>query len=448
MEKTQNKPLFSNQDLKRLILPLVMEQFLAMTVGMADSIMIANVGEAAVSAVSLVDTINVLIINVFSALATGGAVVAGQYIGKKREDVAGQAADQLVIFTFGIAVVIMLFIYLAKGFILYTVFGNIEDNVRNFADRYLMIVALSIPFIALYNAGAALFRTMGNSKVSMYTSLIMNGVNIIGNAILIYGLKMEVEGAAIPTLISRVVAAVIIVALLRNQNLMLHFSRPFRLKVKGWMVMQILRIGIPNGLENSMFQLGKIIVLSLVTSFGTASIAANAVGNTMATFQLLACSAINLAIVPVVSRCVGAGDFVQARFYVKKLMKYLYVASLVWNVALFAILPVILHVYNLSEEATRMVWQILELHVVCLFLFWPRSFTYPNVLRAAGDVKYAMVIGIASMWIFRIVLSWILGKYLGLGLFGVWLAMITDWAVRGVFFTIRYRGEKWTKYRL
>ena len=249
--------LFSKIDLKKLIVPLVIEQFLTIAVGLIDSMMVASVGESAVSAISLVDTVNILIINIFTALATGGAVVAGQYIGMKQEHNSCKAANQTLIFTTLIALFVMIIVYVLKNFILHTVFGQIEDDVANYANTYLLIVSASIPFIGMYNAGAAIFRAMGNSKVSMNTSLIMNLVNIVGNAILIYGFHMEIAGAAIPTLISRIVAAVVIVVRLGNQDLQIHIDRPFKLKFDWRMIKKILRIGIPNSLENSMFQLGK-----------------------------------------------------------------------------------------------------------------------------------------------------------------------------------------------
>ena len=256
---------FDNKALLALILPLVVEQLLAVLVGMADSIMIASVGEAAVSGVSLVDQIMVLLINAFSALATGGAVVAGQFLGQDRREEACKSATQMVWFITICAIGITVLVYLGKSFILYTVFGKIDQDVMHHADIYLLIVAASIPFMALYNGGAAIFRTMGNSKVTMQISIIMNVINIGGNAILIYGFHRGTEGVAIPTLVSRMTAAIIISALLCDEKRTLHIERTWRYRINWEMVKKILSIGVPNGLENSMFQLGKIIVLSLVS---------------------------------------------------------------------------------------------------------------------------------------------------------------------------------------
>ena len=444
MEK--RKELFTNKDLKKLIFPLIIEQLLTVTVGLADSIMISSVGEAAVSGVSLVDSIMILLINMFSALATGGAVVAGQYLGQKKHVMACKTADQLILFISALAAVIMAGIYAMRGFILHGVFGAIEPAVMHSAEVYLLIVTASIPFLAVYNGCAALFRTMGNSKTAMQMSLFMNAVNIIGNAVLIYGVGMGVEGAAIPTLASRVIAAAVILVLLKNRNQAVHISRNFNFKFKGFLVGRILKIGVPNGVENSMFQLGKILVLSLVAGFGTASITANAVSNMVAMFEIIPGMAVGLAVLTVVSRCVGANDYEAARYYTKKLLKIAYASLIVFNLFIVAMLPVIIRAYHLSPETAAITRKILLYHTLCCVTIWPVSFTLPNTLRASNDVKYTMVTAIISMWIFRIFFSFVLGKWLGWGVFGVWVAMTLDWAVRAVLFLIRYIKGKW-QYR-
>ena len=435
--------LFDNRALTALIIPLIVEQLLAVLVGMADSIMVASVGEAAVSGVSLVDGVMVLLINIFAALATGGAVIAGQYLGKGEEGKACKATNQLVWFVTIIAVVVMAVMYLGKGFILHVVFGKITPEVAGYANTYLMIVTASIPFLALYNAGAAIFRSMGNSKVSMKVSIIMNIINVCGNAILIYGFHMGTEGVAIPTLVSRIVAAVLITILACDQTMALHITKSWKYRFDWKMVKKILGIGIPNGLENSMFQLGKILVLSLVSTFGTSAIAANAVGNAVASFQILPGMAISLAVTTVISRCVGAGDYEQVRYYTKKLHVITYICTVVTCSIIILALPLIVRAYQLSPQTAQEAEKILTFHGVCGMLIWPLAFTLPSVFRAAGDVKFTMLTSIISMWICRIVLSYVIGKQMGVGVFGVWIAMILDWCVRMVCFIYRYRSKKW-----
>ena len=435
--------LFDNKALTALIIPLIVEQLLAVLVGMADSIMVANVGEAAVSGVSLVDNIMVLLINIFAALATGGAVVAGQYLGQKREKDACIAAKQLIWFIFLCSVGITAIVYLGRNFILHSVFGAIDADVMSSANTYLMIVTASIPFIALYNGGAAIFRAMGNSKVSMQVSIVMNVINVAGNAILIYGFHRGTEGVAIPTLVSRMVAAILILGLLCNQTRVLHLEKTLRYHLNGSMVKRILNIGVPNGLENSMFQLGKILVLSLVSTFGTSAIAANAVSNAVALFQILPGMAISLAVTTVISRCVGAGDYEQAKYYTRKLLKITYCCMAVTVALIFAVLPLIMKVYNLSAGTSAESEKILLFHGCSAILVWPIAFNLPAVFRAPGDVRYSMITSIVSMWIFRIAFSYILGKYMGIGVFGVWIAMIIDWCFRAILFVYRYFSGKW-----
>lgn len=448
MGKTKQKQdrshyLFSNRELANLIGPLVIEQLLAVLVGMADSIMVANVGEAAVSGVSLVDNIMILIINIFAALATGGAVVAGQYLGRKDEKSACKAATQLVWFVSLSAVVIMILVYFGKNIILNQVFGHITAEVKGHADIYLLIVTASIPFIALYNGGAAIFRAMGNSQVSMRVSLLMNAINVTGNAILVFGLRIGTAGVAIPTLISRMVAAIVITVLLCNQTRILHIERTLKFRFDGRMIRKILAIGVPNGLENSMFQLGKILVLSLVSTFGTYAIAANAVSNAIALFQILPGMAISLAITTVISQCVGANDYEQVHYYLKKLLVIIYVAMAGTVALIFLALPLILKAYNLSEQTAAAATNIIHFHGISAMIIWPLSFALPAAYRAAGDAKACMYTSIVSMWIFRIGFSYLVGKYMGLGVFGVWVAMVIDWVVRAICFVIRYFNGKW-----
>ena len=448
MGKTKQKQdrshyLFSNRELANLIGPLVIEQLLAVFVGMADSIMVANVGEAAVSGVSLVDNIMILIINIFAALATGGAVVAGQYIGRKDEKSACKAATQLVWFVSLSAVAIMILVYFGKDIILNQVFGHITAEVKGHADIYLLIVTASIPFIALYNGGAAIFRAMGNSQVSMRVSLLMNAINVTGNAILVFGLRIGTAGVAIPTLISRMVAAIVITVLLCNQTRILHIERTLKIRFDGRMIRKILAIGVPNGLENSMFQLGKILVLSLVSTFGTYAIAANAVSNAIALFQILPGMAISLAITTVISQCVGANDYEQVHYYLKKLLAIIYVAMVGTVALIFLALPLILKAYNLSDQTAAAATNIIHFHGISAMIIWPLSFALPAAYRAAGDAKACMYTSIVSMWIFRIGFSYLVGKYMGLGVFGVWVSMVIDWVVRAICFIIRYFNGKW-----
>lgn len=434
---------FSNRDLKNLIVPLVIEQLLAITVGLADSMMVARVGEAAVSAVSLVDSVNVLLQNAFAALATGGAVVAGQYLGRRQADRASSAAWQLLLFMVESSLAVTGALYLLRRWILQGVFGAVAPDVAGYASTYFLIVEASTVFLAIYSAGAALFRVMGNSRISMRVSLVMNVINVVGNAILIFGVGMGVEGVAIPTLVSKAVAAVAMVVLLCRPELAVHLERPFRFRHEKGMIRNILRIGIPNGIEGSMFQLGKILLLSEVAALGTAAVAANAIGNTICMLQILAPMSIGLGMVTVVSRCVGAGDFTRARAYSHKLMRWGYVTIFASCVLVALALPLILRIYGLSPEATEYTRRIILEHGAVSILIWPPAFQLPQTLRAAGDTRFTMLVSSVSMWTLRVIAGVVLVRYFNCGVLGIWYSMYLDWVARLVGFVVRYRGHRW-----
>jgi putative MATE family efflux protein len=437
------KKLFTNQDLFKLFLPLIIEQFLEYLVGLVDSIMVAHVGESAVSGVSLVDFVMALLISLFAALSTGGAVIAGQYMGRKQMEEAREAANQLVWFSGAISVIIMVIIYLAKPFILNGLFGQITDEVRTEANTYLMITAASIPFLALYNAGAAVFRTMGNSKLPMQVMLAMNIAHAVGNAILIYGFHFGTEGVAIPTLISRIAAAVIIITLALNKKQSIYIKKSLKHNFKWSMIKKILGIGVPYGLENGLFYLGRIVVLSLVATFGTAAIAANAVSGTIVMFEVLPGMSIGLGLTVIISRCVGARDYEQAKYYTKKVMGIVYAAHLVSCALVLALLPSILHVYGLSEAATSLTTKIVWYHAAFTVTIWPLGYTLPVTFRASGDAKVPIMVGTLTMIFCRIALAYLLSIHFNMGMFGTWVAMFIDWILKAIIFVYRFISGKW-----
>lgn len=437
------KDMFSNKNLVKLILPLIIEQLLAVLVGMVDGIMVSAVSESAMSGVSLVDQIGILLINVFTALATGGAVVAAQFIGAGKKEKACESANQLLLSISVLSGIIMVVALLGNSVILKLIFGHVSYDIMKSARIYFFITALSYPFLGIYNGCAALFRTMGNSKVSMLTSFLMNGINILGNSICIYGIKMGVEGVAIPTLIARAVGAIILVMLLRNQSLEIHLSRSFKPSVEKNLIHRILRIGVPSGIENGMFQLGKLIVQRWVTLFGDFAIAANTAAMGIVGVQCMIPVAIGVGMITVVGQCVGANDYEGIKKYVKKLMGVAYISTLIINVLMIIFRYQILGFYNnLSEETIAIAITLIIYHSVASIFLWPISFTLPNVFRAAGDVKAPMIISVCSMWSCRIVMSYVLGIVFNLGVPGIWIAMILDWLVRGTFFTYRYISKK------
>ena len=442
-ECTKGK-LFSARDLRKLIIPLIFEQTLAISVGMADTMMISSVGEAAVSGVSLVDMFNHLILSSLAALATGGAVVTSQFIGANKRKEACRSAGQLIVAVGVLASIVALLVIVFHKWIILLLFGKIEQDVFQNAAIYLVISALSFPFMALYNSCAALFRSMGNSKITLKVSVLMNIINVVGNAICIYGLSMGAAGVAVPSLISRAVAALILYQLLKNPKHMIHFIRePFQIE---WnLIKRIFYIGIPGGIENGIFQLGRVLVVSIISGFGTVQIAANGVANSLDSMGCIVGQAMSLAMITVIGQCVGANDMEQVKYYTKKIMLKTYVYTAFVNTIIIATLPWSLKLYGLSAQTTRLAFWLIVIHNGAAIFLWPASFVLPNMLRACNDVTFTMVLSIASMGVFRIGLSIILGIHMGYGAIGVWCAMIVDWIFRVICFVGRYLSGIWQK---
>ena len=439
-----NKMLFSQDALKKLLWPLIIEQFLAVAMGLADTVMVASCGEAAVSGISLVDSICVLLIGLFTAMASGGAVVAAQYMGRGDKEMVGRASNQLFLAVGGVALLFMTVSLIWNRGLLALLYGNVEAEVMSAARIYFYIVAVSFPFLGIYNGGAALFRAIGDSKVSMKVSLVANVTNIAGNAILIYGAGIGVAGAALSTLFSRILSAVMIMVLLRRSDKIV-MSKNWRVDTK--ILGKILYIGVPNGLENSIFQLGKLLTTSLIATFGMVAITANAVTYSIANFQQIPSSAIGVAMITVIGQCIGAGETDQALFYLKKMIKMAYICMIVLGIPIILFAGPLCGIYHLSPETTNMTMILLVYNCVCCMLVHPLSFAQSNALRAAGDVKFTMIVAIGSMWICRVGMAYILGSWAGLGVIGVWIAMTLDWCVRAFLFTGRVRTGKWLQYK-
>ena len=445
--KTPEGYLFSNKALFYLFIPLLIEQALEFFVGLADSIMVASLGEAAISGVSLVDFLMQLLILSFSALATGDAVIAGQYLRDKNIDKARDASKQLIWFSAISSSFFMLIVLFARHFLITVLFGQIEADVWNTANMYLLIVALSIPFIAIYNSGAAIFRTTNNAFLPMQVMFICDILNIIGNAFCIYYLGWGVEGVAIPTVIARFLAAIILLYFIMDENYLLHIKRTLRHKFDWLLLKNVLNVGIPYGIENGLFQLGRILVLSLVSTFGTMAIAANSVGYAIAVFSVLPGFAINLGLTAVISRCVGADDYEQAKYYNKKCILIVFISHIIINVIIFALLPFLLDIYGLSAKTAQMAFEMIVWHGIFAIIIWPIAFTLPATFRGAGDSKSVMYISLAVMFTCRIALSYVIADWLGIGVFGTWIAMFIDWYVRAALYIYRYFSDKWTEYR-
>ena len=434
-------PLFSQRDLLRLVGPLLVEQLLAVTVGMADTMMVSRCGEAAISGVSLVDMINNLIIVLFAALATGGAVVVSQYLGAKERGNADKSAGQLLLLSGLSGVVIGAVCFVLARPMIRLFYGSIDTDVLDAGVKYLQIIALSYPFLALYNGGAALFRSIGNSKISMQISFLMNIINIVGNAVCIFGFKMGVDGVAWPSVVSRVVAAALILRKCYREDAVL--TVPKTLRLDGGMAKRILGIGIPSAFENSLFEAGRILVVSMISTFGTVQIAANAVANNLDGMGVIPGKAISLAMITVVGRCIGAGDHEQTVYYTRKLLLWAYISMGIFNGGILLFLKPLVGIYALSGETMALAILLVQIHAGSGLFLWPASFVLPNALRAANDVKFTMVVSVLSMAIWRLGFSYLLCVRMGWGAVGVWIAMVIDWVCRVICFVARMKSGAW-----
>lgn len=444
----QKEELFTNKELKDMIIPLFLEQLLVMLVGLADTLIVSYAGEAAVSGVSLVNQFNTIFIYLFSALASGGAVVISQYIGKKMNETAGKAAGHLFSFSGIFAVIISIFILINDWKIMGMMFGKVDAAVMEACIIYLRILAISYPALAIYNSGISMYRSLGDTKTAMYISVLANVINVIGNIIGVFVLKAGVAGVAYPSLIARVFSAVIITILCFQKKNKVFYRWKWIFSWDGTMIKNILKIAIPNGVENGIFQLVKVALSSVVALFGTYQIAANGVAQSMWSLAALAGLAMAPVFITVIGQCMGQGNIKAAEYYFNKLLKITMLLSIVWNVFTFFLTPVVLYLYALEEETKKMVLMLVLIHNVFNALTYPFMGALSNGLRAAGDVRYTMYVSIVATVIVRLALSYIFGVIFQWGVIGIAIAMCCDWIVKAVVFAWRLKSGKWKRFKV
>lgn len=435
--------LFSNRDLAVLFFPLIIEQTLKYSLGLVDSMMVAGVGEAAVSGVSLVDFILSFITSLFAALLVEGSAVVSQYIGAEEPLKANHVANQLILLTGIFSLFLCVIVYAGKPFILNCLFGTLSLDVSAHANIYLNIIVSSIPFLALYSAGANLFRCMDNTKLPMKIMFVCQLLNIFGNSIFIFCFDMGTAGVALSTLLSRIVSAVWILCLLCDRKRELHLFRQFSLRIDRKIAHRILSIAIPCGIENGTFFLGRILVLGMVASLGTAAIASNAVAGVLSNLQVIPGMAITFGTTVVIGRCVGAGDFEQVKYYNRKIITIVYSFQFITCIFICVLLPTILYIYELPLETTLLVKQIMWIHTLFTILIWPLAYILPATFRAMGNARYPMIVSFTSLMVGRFFCSWLLGIYLQIGITGIWLGMFMDWCIKALCFMIYYYKGKW-----
>ena len=440
--------LFPRRALWMLLIPLIIEQMLNSLMGMVDTLMVSRVGAESISAVSLVESINNLVLQVFAAMAAGAAIICSQYLGRKDEKGCNDAAKQIVLTVVVISSVIMI---IGVGFrkpLLHLIFGSVEEAVMTNAQMYFLITALSYPFIALFQAGAAFYRACGNSKFTMKTALIANVANIVGNTLFIFVLQMGAAGAAVSTLISRALCAFVVFYALRKPGYAIQLKNYFSIRPDLNLIVKILAIGVPSGIENGMFQFGKLAIQSTVSSLGTAAIAAQAMTIIFENVNGMAAVGIGIGLMTVVGQSIGAGRQEEAKYYIVKLAGYAEVAMIISCILVYIAARPVTVLAGMSEESTALCMQMILAITIVKPLLWVPSFTPPNGLRAAGDVRFSMITATLTMWLCRVALSIFLMRVVKTGPIGVWYGMFADWGVRGVIFTIRFVRGKWLRFKV
>lgn len=443
----EQQHIFTNKMLRTLLIPVIFEQVLNSLMGTVDTMMVSNVGSAAISAVSLVDSINVLVIQAFSALAAGGAILCSQYIGQKNHEMANKSARQVLFIITAISVAVTALCLLFRVPLLKLIFGKVESDVMTASQVYFFYTALSFPFIALYDAGASIFRSQGNTRGPMTVSVISNVINIGGNAALIWGFNMGVAGAAIATLASRVFCAVVVLWQLRMDRQPIVVRNYRQIRPDGKMIRRVLALGIPSGIENSMFQLGKLAIQSSVSTLGTVAIAAQAMTNILENLNGIAAIGVGIGLMTVVGQCLGAGRKDEAVYYIKKLSVLAEIIVVASCLLVFALtIPVTSWVVWNRKCKNVFPYDILDNG--CQPIVWTLAFIPAYGLRAAGDVKFSMITSCITMWTFRFCLCVYLIRFRGFGPMAVWLGMFTDWTVRGIVFSLRFHSRKWLKHKV
>ncbi|MGI6270132.1 MAG: MATE family efflux transporter [Candidatus Howiella sp.] len=446
--KESSTTAFSNNELKKLILPLFAEQLLTMLVGIADTFVVSFVGEVAVSGVSLVNAFNTIFIYLFTALASGGAVIISQYIGRNEFDTAGKASSQLLSFSVLFSVITALFIIGLNESLIRIMFGRVEQDVSYACVTYLRISAYSYPALAVYNAGAALYRSIGKTSTTMYISIIANVINVIGNLIGVFVLNAGVAGVAYPSLISRAFSAVVITVLCFSKKNTVNYRLSWILKPNRRLLSQMLKIAVPNGIESGIFQLVKVALSSIVALFGTCQIAANGIAQSIWSMASLVSVTMGPVFITVIGQCMGANNISAAEHLFKKLMKITLLFSVGWNIAVFAVTPLLMNWYSIAEETKRLVILLVLIHNIFSAIAFPFADPLGKGLRATGDVKFTTLVSLGTTIGGRLIFSILFSIILNLGVIGIAWAMCLDWVLRGIIFWCRFKQGKWKQFKV
>lgn len=439
---------FPNKRLMKLLVPLLVEQSILVAVSFIDAIMLSSIHQDAYSAISLVDMINLLVMQVFMAIGAGGAIVAAQLVGKKDRDGALNTANQTVMLVLAVSVTLAALTLVLNNWLLRFIYPSTSESIMGYARQYFALSAISYPAYALFNSGANLLYAQSNSRSSMVAAFSMNLLKVLLNLLFIRVFSLGVWGIGLATILSRVLGAYMVTRVLLDPHSQIHYRKPLNFKALLHFERRILKVAGPSGVENTLFLFGKLIIGTIIASLASNMIAANAAANTLSTLINIPCNALNLATITVVGQCIGAGLHNEAGYNAKRLLSMTFIAQFVMSGLLFIFVKPVVGILSLSADTAAITANILRVYCVLTIPFEPLAFGLPNSLRASGDNKYTMYSSILSMVVFRVGFSYMFVYGFNLGIHGIWYAMYFDWVSRSIFFVLRFRSGKWKKHSL
>lgn len=431
-----------------LIIPIFIDSAFIVLISILNTAMISSSGVAAVSAVSVVDSLNIFIVSVFIAIATGGTVIVAQYFGGRNPEQASRAASQAISAIAVISISLCILIILFHSQLLQLLFGSADADVLANAKLFLIGSSISYPFFAIYQSIVGVLRGVSETKACLFLSVILNLTYFVLNILFITVMDLGVLGLAISYIVARVLGASIAVFYLFKMCHTLNVKLKDVFKPQLALLKKIMFIGLPFAAEQLFFNGGKLLTQTFIVQLGTLSITVNAISNSLSLLFQVGGSTLSVAIVTVVGQCIGRREIDDARKFIRSFLWLSCAFFVVITAVLLAIFPSLVGLYNPPSEIVPDIFQLIIIISVAQPLFWSLSFILPSAMRAAGDSTFISIVSLLTMWLFRVILGYILGITLQFGLVGVWIAMVAEWGIRGAVFYMRFRGDKWYRHKL
>jgi putative MATE family efflux protein len=431
-----------------IFIPILVDQACLILMSLLNTAMVSSAGVAAVSAVSMVDSLNIFLVNVFIAVATGGTVIVAQYKGSGNSAMvsktAAQAISAVTIFSVVLSAVVIVF----HMPVLNVLFGKAEADVFQNAKIYLIGSCISYPFIAIFQAVCGSLRGVGETKPCLSLSLLLNLSNTLLNVILITFLHMGVKGLIVSTILARTLGMAAALVYILKYNVTIRFKIKNAVHFDFSILKKVMFIGLPFAAEQIFFNGGKLLTQTFIVQLGTLAMTVYAICNSVALLFQIGPNALSIMVVTVVGQCIGRRDIVDARKFIKSLIGFSSILFVFSSCILLPLLPDIIKLFNPPDNIVPTITMLIIISAVAQPVLWSQSFIMPSALRAAGDSNFTSIASLLSMWLLRVVLGYILGITFGFGITGVWVAMIVEWGARGLIFTGRFRGKKWYAHKL